>query len=136
MNPVYLKVVRVFESLTLIVTKVLGNPITFVLAFILVIYWWSTCLFTTGDTHQDIGDIIFGITFLSLFIIQKSFNKYSALVHLKINELISSHDAADNAVMDTHEKTEHEIRKLSNEYIELDESEEEITQEQKEQQSN
>ena len=131
MSQIYLKVERVFEKLTSIATKVLGNPITFILAFILVIYWWSTCLFRTGDTHQDIGDIIFGTTFLSLFVIQKSFNKYSALVHLKINELISSHEPANNAVMDTREKTEHEIRKLSKEYIELDESEDEITQEQK-----
>ncbi len=129
MNPTYLKIERVFERLTSIATKVLGNPITFIMAFILVIYWWSTCLFQSGDMHQNIGDIIFGITFLSLFIIQKSFNKYSALVHLKINELISSHDAANNSVMDTSGKTENEIRILSKEYIELDESEEEIIEE-------
>jgi low affinity Fe/Cu permease len=121
----YLQIERVFERLTSIATKILGNPITFILAFILVIYWWSTCL-ASGDIHQDIGDIIFGITFLSLFLIQKSFNKYSALVHLKINELIASHEAADNAVMDTTGKTEHEIRKLSKEYIELDETETDI----------
>jgi low affinity Fe/Cu permease len=129
MRVVYLKIERIFERLTSIATKVLGNPITFILAFILVIFWWSTCLFTTGDTHQNIGDIIFGTTFLSLFIIQKSFNKYSALVHLKINELISSHETANNAVMDTSGKTEHEIRKLSKEYLELDENEEEIIEE-------
>jgi low affinity Fe/Cu permease len=61
--------------------------------------------------------MIFGITFLSLFIIQKSFNKYSALVHLKINELISSHEPANNSVMNTAEKTETEIWDLSKEYI-------------------
>lgn len=71
--------------------------------------------------HQNIGDFIFGTTFLSLFIIQKSFNRYSALVHLKMNELISSHETANNAVMNTSEKTEQEIRDLSREYIEAEE---------------
>ena len=88
MNVVYLKIELIFEKLTSIATKVLGNPITFILAVILVLFWWSTSLFTKDDYHQNIGDFIFGTTFLSLFIIQKSFNRYSALIHLKMNELI------------------------------------------------
>ena len=113
----YLKVELIFEKLTSIATKILGNSITFILAVILVLFWWSTSLFTTDDYHQNIGDFIFGVTFLSLFIIQKSFNRYSALIHLKMNELISSNESANNAVMDTSKKTEHEIRELSKEYI-------------------
>lgn len=118
MNPTYLKIELVFEKLTSIATRILGNSISFIIAFIMVVFWWSTNLFTSNDSHQNIGDIIFGITFLSLFIIQKSFNRYSALVHLKMNELISSHEPANNAVMDTAQKTEQEIRELSKEYIE------------------
>ena len=72
--------------------------------------------------HQNIGDFIFGTTFLSLFIIQKSFNKYSALLHLKVNELISSHETANNSVMDTNEKTEKEITELAKEYIDKEEA--------------
>lgn len=128
MKETYLKIERIFERLTSIVTKILGNSITFIAAFILVIFWWSTNLFTSGNTHQDIGDIIFGTSFLTLFIIQKSFNRYSALVHLKINELISSHDAANNEVMNTSQKTEQEIRQLSKEYLELDENQDDINE--------
>jgi low affinity Fe/Cu permease len=116
----YLRIELIFEKLTLIVTRILGNSITFILALILVVFWWSTNLFTSKDTHQNIGDIIFGTTFLSLFVIQKSFNRYSALVHLKINELISSHEPANNSVMNTAEKTEQEIRELSKEYIDAE----------------
>ncbi len=112
---------RVFEKLTSIATKILGNSITFIFAFFLVIYWWTSNLFSSNNWHQNIGDIIFGITFLSLFIIQKSFNRYSAQVHLKMNELISSHETANNSVMDTSQKTEKEIRDLSREYIDADE---------------
>ena len=116
---VYIKIEKTFEKLTSIAKRVLGNSITFVFASCLVIFWWATNLFTSNDSHQNIGDIIFGITFLSLFIIQKSFNRYSALIHLKMNELISSHESANNAVMNTSQKTEQEIRELSNEYIEM-----------------
>jgi len=126
---VYLKIELIFEKLTSIATKILGNPIAFIVAFLLVAYWWATNLFTSNDSHQNIGDIIFGITFLSLFIIQKSFNRYSALVHLKMNELISSHETANNAVIDTDEKTEKEISDMSREYIEIEEEIEEEIQE-------
>jgi low affinity Fe/Cu permease len=122
MNQTYLNIERRFEILTGFATKVLGNSIVFILAFCMVIYWWSTNLFTSNDAHQNIGDIIFGFTFLSLFIIQKSFNRYSAQVHLKMNELISSHEPANNSVMDTSQKTENEIREMSKEYIETDDS--------------
>jgi low affinity Fe/Cu permease len=114
----YLRIELIFERLTVIATRILGNAITFILAFILVFYWWSTNLFTSNNMHQNIGDIIFGTTFLSLFVIQKSFNGYSALIHLKINELISSHATANNSVMNTNEKTEQEIIDLSKEYME------------------
>ena len=43
-----------------------------------------------------------------------------------MNELISSHETANNAVMDTNQKTEKEIMELTKEYIE---SEEEIDKE-------
>lgn len=122
MKKAYLNIERRFELLTGFATKVLGNSIIFILAFCLVIYWWATNLFTSNNIHQNIGDIIFGITFLSLFIIQKSFNRYSALVHLKMNELISSHEPANNSVMNTNLKTEQEIREMSKEYIEIDDS--------------
>jgi len=125
MKEVYAAIERLFELLTLKATKVLGNSITFILAFCLVFFWWIHSFIISRNLHDCIGDFIFGTTFLSLFIIQKSFNRYSALVHLKMNELISSHEPANNAVMDTSEKTEKEIIALSNEYLEMEEQAEE-----------
>jgi low affinity Fe/Cu permease len=89
------------------------------LALFLVLFWWANNLFTTHDVHQILGDIIFGTTFLSLFIIQKSFNRFSASLHLKVNELISSHEPANNSVINAEIKTEREISELSKEYAEL-----------------
>jgi low affinity Fe/Cu permease len=117
MHKLYLEIEKIFEKLTEIVTKTLGNPITFIIALCMVLIWWATSMFS-GDMHQNIGDIIFGVTFLSLFIIQKSFNRYSALVHLKMNELISSHEMANNDIIHSDKKTEKEIIELYNEYIE------------------
>jgi low affinity Fe/Cu permease len=121
-NKHYLNIERRFENLTVFATKILGNSITFLVAFCLVIFWWINDLYLNAQIHQIIGDIIFGITFLSLFIIQKSFNIYSAHIHLKMNELISSHEPANNAVMDMSQKTEKEIREMTNVYIENDDS--------------
>lgn len=119
MNTIYLNIERKFELLTELATKLLGNPISFIVAVCLVLFWWVNDFFSNASTHQIVGDIIFGITFLSLFIIQKSFNRYSALVHLKMNELISSHETANNDVMNTSEKTEREIWQLQQDYIEV-----------------
>jgi low affinity Fe/Cu permease len=118
MKMTYLKIERRFEILTGFAIKILGNSIIFILAFFIVIYWWSTNIFSSHDIHQNIGDIIFGTTFLSLFIIQKSFNRFSAMIHLKMNELISSHETASNSVMNTSQKTEEEIIEMYTEYIE------------------
>lgn len=119
MKKTYDHIEQIFEKLTSCITLLLGNPITFIIAFILVLTWWSINLFTKQDLHQIIGDIIFGTTFLTLFIIQKSFNRFSASLHLKINELVSSHETASNSVMNAEIKTEREITVLAKEYTEL-----------------
>lgn len=110
---------QIFERLTSITTSILGNSITFIAASCLVIFWWINNFFNDRNIHEIIGDIIFGTTFLSLFIIQKSFNKFSGSLHLKVNELVSSHEPANNSVINAEEKTEKEITELSKEYSEL-----------------
>lgn len=119
MNKIYSHTENLFEKLVSIGTTILGNSISFLIALCLVLFWWVNSLFIYNDIHLIIGDIIFGFTFLSLFIIQKSFNRFSASLHLKINELVSSHEPASNSVMNAEIKTEREITELSKEYSEL-----------------
>ena len=130
MRNTYLHIEKQFEKLTTLSTTILGNSITFMAAFCLVLYWWINDIESKASVHQIVGDIIFGTTFLSLFIIQKSFNRYSALIHLKINELVSSHEHANNAVINFETKSEREIKEILKEYIEIEdekiESEESI----------
>ena len=63
--------------------------------------------------------MILAVAFLSVFFIQKSFNRFSASLHLKVNELVASHDTASNKVLNAEEKTEFEITELAKEYTEL-----------------
>ena len=119
MKAIYRHTETVFEKLTSIASAILGNSITFILALFLVIFWLSNKRFYTQDIHHSIGDVILGITFLSLFIIQKAFNRFSASLHLKLNELVASHDTASNLVINSENKTEKEITELSKDYIDL-----------------
>jgi low affinity Fe/Cu permease len=115
----YRQAERSFEKLTTIVTAILSNSITFIIALGIVVFWLTNKRFYAQDIHAAIGDVILGVTFLTLFIIQKSFNHFSASLHLKMNELVASHKPASNAVINAEEKTEEEIAVLSKEYAEL-----------------
>ncbi|MBL0144580.1 MAG: low affinity iron permease family protein [Chitinophagaceae bacterium] len=123
MSKIYKHIEVKFEKLTSVATAILGNSITFILALGTVIFWLSNKEFYEQDIHHSIGDVILGVTFLSLFIIQKSFNRFSGSLHLKVNELVASHEPASNAVIDAEKKTELEITELSKEYTVLVEQE-------------
>ena len=119
MKKIYRNIERGFEKLVSVAIAILGNSITFIIALCTVIFWLSNKQFYTQDIYYSLGDLILGIAFLSLFIIQKSFNRFSASLHLKLNELVSSHEPASNAVINAEAKSEYEIIKLSNEYTDL-----------------
>jgi low affinity Fe/Cu permease len=119
MKIIYAFLEKSFERLTSFATAVLGNSISFIVASGVVIFWLSDSKFSTQDTYDSIKDVLHGIIFLSLFIIQKSFNRFTASLHVKVNELVASHDTASNSVINSEEKTEKELTELSKGYAEL-----------------
>lgn len=119
MKRIYQHTERGFERLTMGAMAVLGSSVTFLFALALVVFWLTSKEFYTQDLHTIIGDVMIGIAFLYLFIIQKSFNHFSASLHLKVNELVSSHAEASNAVMNAEARTAAEIGELAKEYSEL-----------------
>jgi low affinity Fe/Cu permease len=129
MKNIYRRTERIFEKLTSVVTSILGNSITFIIALGTVMFWLTNKRFYTQDIHSAIGDVILGVTFLSLFIIQKSFVHFSASLHLKVNELVASHTPARNSVINAEEKTDDEITELSKEYAELSEQIQDVEKE-------
>ena len=112
-----------FEKLASFAIFLLGNSVTFAIAVCSVIFWLTNKQFYTQDVHAIVGDLIMGIGFLNLFIIQKSANRFAGSLHLKLNELIASHKFARNALINAEEKTELEITLLSKEYTILVEKE-------------
>ncbi len=113
---------RIFEKIASAITAILGNSITFIIALVLVIFWLCQKQFAAMGIYDNIRDVILGATFLSLFIIQKSFNRFSGSLHLKVNELVSSHEPASNAVINIENKTEQEINELSKGYAQMAEA--------------
>jgi low affinity Fe/Cu permease len=114
---------QIFEKISLFAIKIIGNSFTFVIAFVLVLFWLMNRASFTENLHEMIGDLILGVSFLFLFLIQKSVNRFSATLHLKLNELVASHEMASNTVIDLAGKTETEIMALSAEYSELENQE-------------
>jgi low affinity Fe/Cu permease len=116
MNSLYKILESNFEKFSVTATRVLGNSITFIIALVLVIRYFSDPHVYTKPRSEIIMDVIFSVTFLSIFIIQKSVNRFSAALHLKMNELVASHDNASNRIINVEEKTEEEIRELGKHY--------------------
>ncbi len=129
MKNIYRFIERVFERVVSAATAILGNSITFIIALLLVTYWMWNGQFSSRSIQDSLRDIIHGVIFLSLFIIQKSFNRHSAALHLKVDELVASNAEANNAVIKVEEKTEHEITELSKEIAEMVEQAKEASDE-------
>jgi len=108
-----------FEKITSIATAILSNSITFMMALSVVLFWIFNRDFKTQSINDIIEVVIQGVWFLSLFIIQKSFGRFAGSLQLKLNELVASHETANNAVLNVEHKTEQEIKELSKEYTEL-----------------
>lgn len=119
MKTLYQTIERLFEKISEVVLLILGNSITFIIALATIVYWLTDRDFYTQEVRSMIRDIILSVTFISFFIIQKSFNRFSKLLHLKLNELVLSHEPASNKVIDAEEKTEEEITQLAKEYNRL-----------------
>jgi low affinity Fe/Cu permease len=119
MKSLYKTIERIFENFSGVAIKVLGNSITFIVAVILVIIYLTSQKVYRQNFHDMVYDIILCVTFLGFFIIQKSFNKYSTALHLKMNELLAAHERASNRMVNIENKTEDELRELEKHYSNL-----------------
>ncbi|MCS3797679.1 low affinity iron permease family protein [Niastella sp. OAS944] len=110
-----------FQKMSNKVTKATGSPYAFLIALTVVIVWAITGpIFGFSDTWQlviNTGTTI--ITFLMVFIIQQSQNKDTVAMHLKLNELIASHERASNRLVDIEDLTDEELEKIKKFYIKL-----------------
>ncbi|MBS0032454.1 low affinity iron permease family protein [Chitinophaga sp. 22321] len=119
-----------FEKMASKVVAATGSPWAFFVALGVIIVWAITGpLFHYSDTWQlviNTGTTI--ITFLMVFIIQKSQNKDSKSVQLKLNELIAANKSASNRLIDVEDLSEEELDILHKYYcIMVDETKKRVS---------
>ncbi|TQM21349.1 low affinity Fe/Cu permease [Chryseobacterium aquifrigidense] len=112
---------NLFERFSDRVVCITGSPGAFVGASLLVVVW-AICgpVFNYSETWQlviNTGTTI--ITFLMVFLIQKTQNKDSKAIQIKLNELIASYEKASNRLVDIEDLTEEELDKLHKYYEKL-----------------
>jgi len=110
-----------FERFSNWATAATGSSAAFIIAAATVIIWAVTGpVFNYSETWQlviNTGTTI--VTFLMVFLIQKSQNKDSKAIHLKLNELLASHEGTSNRMVNIEDLTEAELDHLYKFYIRL-----------------
>src|SRR3978361_734932 len=112
---------NLFERFSNWSTAATGSSAAFIIAMAIIVIWAVTGpLFKYSETWQlviNTGTTI--VTFLMVFLIQKSQNKDSKAVHLKLNEMLASHEGTSNRMVNIEDLTEAELDHLYKFYIRL-----------------
>ena len=114
-------ILKIFDKFSATISKVTGNPSTFIMAFFIIIIWAVTGpVFHYSDTWQlviNTGTSV--ITFLMVFVIQQAQNKDTLALQLKLNELIAATKGASNRILNIEDMTEEELQVLKKFYAKL-----------------
>lgn len=109
---------RTLENVARAVTAWTGSTSAFALSVSVILVWILTGpLFHYSDTWQlviNTGTTI--ITFLMVFLIQRSQNKDSLALHLKLNEIVAAMKGASNRLIDVESLSEAELHTLHAHY--------------------
>jgi low affinity Fe/Cu permease len=112
---------HVLERLSTTVTRWAGSTTAFSLACAIVLAWAATGpIFGFSDTWQlviNTGTTI--VTFLMVFLIQRTQNKDSMAIQLKLNELVGAMEGASNRLIDVEDLSEAELQALHTYYRQL-----------------
>ena len=96
----------------------LGTPYAFAVACGVVILWAVTGpMFAYSDTWQlviNTGTTI--VTFLMVFIVQNTQNRDARALHLKLDEVLRSIDAARNKLINLENCTDEELDKMERQF--------------------
>ena len=110
-----------FENLSRVITRFTGSTIAFGVALGVVIVWAMLGpVFGFSDTWQlVINTSTTIVTFLMVFLIQRTQNKDSLAIHLKLNELVAAMQGASNRLIDIEALSEKDLETLHRYYAEL-----------------
>ena len=112
---------QILEQFSLKATKATGTSTAFIIALSVIIVWGVTGpLFHYSDTWQlVINTSTTIVTFLMVFLIQRTQNKDALAIHLKLNEIVAALEGASNNLIDVEDLTEEEIETLHKHYQRL-----------------
>ncbi len=112
------RVGRFLERASHRVTMFSGSSWAFAVAVLVIALWLITGpLFGFSDTWQlviNTGTTV--VTFLMVFLIQRSQNKESMAVQLKLNEIVAAIQGASNRLIDIEDLSERELATLHRHY--------------------
>lgn len=112
-----------FERFATAVTQATGSTAAFIIAVSIVLVWAvAGPFFHYSENWQlviNTGTTI--VTFLMVFLIQKSQNKDSLAIQLKLNELVAAHEFASNRLVNVENMTEDELKVIQKYYSRLSE---------------
>ena len=110
-----------FEKLALKATKVTGSGGAFIIACLLIFGWILVGPFFnyTGIWLLVISIVPSVVTLLMVFLIQKTQNKDSISIQIKLNELVASNENASNRIISIEDLSEHELVRLNEHYTRL-----------------
>ena len=96
------------------VTEWVGSSWAFAIALGAVIAWAASGpLFHYSDTWQlIINTTTTVVTFLVVFLLQRSQNKDSKAIHIKLNEIVAVLEGASNRLIDVEDLSEDELQTL------------------------
>ncbi len=116
---------EVFRHVAQFTARVIGSPIAFVGAVLVVVLWAiSGPLFGFSDTWQlviNTGTTI--VTFLVVFMIQNTQNRDSKAIQLKLDELLRAIQKARTSLVDLEDLSDSELERLEQEFRALREQE-------------
>jgi low affinity Fe/Cu permease len=112
---------RLLERLAQAATRWTGSTTAFLLATVAVLVWAATGpIFRWSDTWQLVMNTTSSIvTFLLVFLIQRSQNKDALAIHLKLNEIIAATEGTRKSVVNVEELSETELQRLKEHYQRL-----------------
>jgi low affinity Fe/Cu permease len=112
---------RTIERFSMAVTRWSGSSGAFALALLSIIVWLiSGPFFRFSDTWQlVINTSTTVVTFLMVFLIQRSQNKESLALQLKLNELVAAMRGASNRLVDVEDLSEDDLLALHAHYRRL-----------------
>jgi low affinity Fe/Cu permease len=107
-----------FEKLAWTVTRFTGSTTAFVIAVGVVLLWLATGpLFHFSNTWQlviNTGTTV--VTFLMVFVIQRTQNKEALATQLKLNEIVAALEGASNRLVSVEDMSEEDLEVLHAHY--------------------